>query len=381
MTASMTADRGAPANAKAAEELRERDIAVATGWLERECSLRLDGREPVRVGRFGSVVAMTDEGGRRVAVKILHEGHDCATPAGEYVHTGNDLWLASCRRHGRSHRNIVNVHDVYHIPGPNGERLTAYRMEWIDLTLQEVDLSHRRPREAMLALKQIGDGLCAALGQLQDDLLVHGDIHGSNIGLRQSADGAYEPVLIDLDRLRRDPAAGRHGRPPGQPLGQVVAPQEDGPRVLDMGRDVWCATRTLLRCCSDAAVPHDLVELIQQFHDESATFPRDAANGVRDALHQFALELSPDDDDWPDLDSEEDRHHLSADVRVEVGETRRQHGTPSPPPALALLAPPSHQPPAHHLMAHPLAVPLHHGHASHPRTTLRCPQPRQCRLT
>ncbi|CEL96837.1 unnamed protein product [Vitrella brassicaformis CCMP3155] len=104
---------------------------------------------------------MKDERGCKWAVKVLHKDHDCATPNGEFVRTGNDIWVVYCERLERGHRHIVNIAAVYHLCGPHDERITAYKMEWIDR---------------------------------------------GNIGVRRSRNGSYEAVLIDLDRLRLDPS-------------------------------------------------------------------------------------------------------------------------------------------------------------------------------
>uniref|UniRef100_A0A7S1K9Z6 Protein kinase domain-containing protein n=1 Tax=Vitrella brassicaformis TaxID=1169539 RepID=A0A7S1K9Z6_9ALVE len=92
-------------------------LSIAMDCLSRDHGLSLDRGEKQRLGGFGVVLPMTDREGRKWAVKVLHEQHDCAKMVGGFQRTGNDVWMELCRQWTPG-ENIVKIEDVYHLTGP-----------------------------------------------------------------------------------------------------------------------------------------------------------------------------------------------------------------------------------------------------------------------
>ena len=134
--------------------------------------------------------------------------------------------------------------------------------------------------------------------------------------MRESVGGGCEAVLIDLDRLRKDPSAAsgpqRHFLPPDDVRTHSRTHSQNRPTpgrqpdrkrktrdcscvwmcvcvcvcvcagsALDMSRDVWCATRSLLQRCKEIRVHWRIVEIIELAHADAVRRPRDATTGVR----------------------------------------------------------------------------------------------------
>mmetsp|Transcript_20784 Transcript_20784/g.59291 ORF Transcript_20784/g.59291 Transcript_20784/m.59291 type:complete len:314 (+) Transcript_20784:268-1209(+) len=172
-------------------------------------------------------------------------------------------------------------------------------MEWIDMMFREIKVPTDRLK-ATMTIAKICDGVFAALEELLYLQLVHGDPHLGNIGLRVTGDGMYEAVLVDLDRLRKDPST-----PEGRLDRQEVNASDGGPRVVDSGRDMWLPTKALLRFAKIFRAHDRLVEMLSDVHKSAAAgeMPGRIAMASRAELMRLPADLADDDgeDDpfWP----------------------------------------------------------------------------------
>ncbi|CEM36836.1 unnamed protein product [Vitrella brassicaformis CCMP3155] len=268
---------------------------TALGWLCDKKGLTVDFAMPPRVGRFGTVVSVSDAAGRRWAVKLLtHEILDANRQLVDgFYRTGNDLWAAECRERSPP-STIIRVEDIFHIPMPifnvtpnasdghpsqqdSGETphgITAYKMEWIDKTLGELEgpLSER-------ALVAIAEGVVRAVEYLGGSGLIHGDIHESNIGVRGPTGGPdqheYEPVLLDMDRLHKQGGDIVFSIP--EEAEQQPGVRHEPPGDLSAARDVQNAARCLIQELKRLGATQRLIDVLEFGHEPSCTLPQDCA--------------------------------------------------------------------------------------------------------
>ncbi|CEL94276.1 unnamed protein product [Vitrella brassicaformis CCMP3155] len=257
-------------------------------WLISNAGLKLEYSIDPRAGRFGTAVPMRDADGRLWTVKLLsHDETDGnARPVNGWYRSGNDLWLNECRRRAEQPDGLQppdgmdRLQAVHHIPLPyatrEGDRvegITAYQMEWIDMSLHEL----RGPLPES-ALMRIGEGVVRAVDYLGRRGLMHGDIHASNIGIRRrqapnpsssssssssrAAGKEYEAVLLDMDRLHN--AYGDHvlSLPDNATDAPPNAPRQR-PGVLSHKRDMHDAVTCVIESLRRLGAPQRLIDVFE----------------------------------------------------------------------------------------------------------------------